>query len=102
MPSLTSFLISHPRTGPRSSTNEYLSICRSILMRNELSAADTIWIHASSPGISAVTKHGTGLFTFLEHDGVPWNKGNAEAAIKGLSRYRRPSDGRFTERSLRE
>lgn len=34
------------------------------------------------------------MFTFLDHDGVPWNNNNAE--------YRRDADGRFTERSLQE
>jgi len=28
------------------------------------------------------------LFTFLEHDGVPWNNNNAEHAIKAFVRLR--------------
>jgi hypothetical protein len=42
------------------------------------------------------------MFTFLEHDGVPWNNNNAEHAIKRFARYCRDADGRFTERSLQE
>lgn len=29
------------------------------------------------------------LFTFLEHDGIPWNNNNAEHAIKPFAKYRR-------------
>ena len=42
------------------------------------------------------------MFTFLDHDGVPWNNNNAEHAIKRFAKYRRDADGRFTERSLQE
>ena len=47
-------------------------------------------------------KSGAKLFTFLDHDGVPWNNNNAEHAIKRFAKYRRDADGRFTERSLQE
>jgi predicted RecB family nuclease len=47
-------------------------------------------------------KSGEKMFTFLDHDGVPWNNNNAEHAIKRFARYRRDADGRFTERSLQE
>jgi len=47
-------------------------------------------------------KSGRKMFTFLEHDGVPWNNNNAEHAIKRFAKYRRDSDGRFTERTLIE
>src|SRR5947199_6772053 len=40
------------------------------------------------------------LFTFLDHDGVPWNNANAEHAIKCFAKYRQFADGRFTEASL--
>src|SRR5262249_48787522 len=33
------------------------------------------------------------LFTFLDHDGVPWNNNNAEHAVKGFAAYRRVTDG---------
>jgi predicted RecB family nuclease len=45
-------------------------------------------------------KYGDRLFTFLDHDGVPWNNNNAEHAIKRFVKYRRNADGRFTEKSL--
>jgi RNase_H superfamily len=47
-------------------------------------------------------KSGEKMFTFLDHDGVPWNNNNAEHAIKRFARYRRDADGRFTERTLEE
>jgi hypothetical protein len=40
------------------------------------------------------------LFTFLDHDGVPWNNNNAEHAIKHFANYRMISEGRMTERGL--
>ncbi len=47
-------------------------------------------------------KSGTRMFTFLDHDGVPWNNNNAEHAIKRFAKYRRMADGLFTERTLNE
>lgn len=47
-------------------------------------------------------KSGAKMFTFLDYDGVPWNNNNAEVAIKHFAKFRRHSDGRFTERSLKE
>lgn len=47
-------------------------------------------------------KYGERMFTFLGHDGVPWNNNNAEHAIKRFANYRRNSDGRFTKNSLNE
>jgi hypothetical protein len=47
-------------------------------------------------------KSGEKMFTFLDHDGVPWNNNNAEHAIKRFAKYRRYADGCFTERSLQE
>jgi predicted RecB family nuclease len=47
-------------------------------------------------------KSGKKMFTFLDHDGVPWNNNNAEHAIKRFAKYRRDAGGRFTERTLRE
>lgn len=47
-------------------------------------------------------KSGKKMFTFLEHDGVPWNNNNAEHAIKRFANNRRDADGRFTERTLQE
>jgi hypothetical protein len=49
-----------------------------------------------------IKKFADRLFTFLDHDGVPWNNNNAEHACKYFSKYRRLGDGAFTERSLQE
>lgn len=40
------------------------------------------------------------LFTFLKHNGVPWNNNNAEHAIKSFAKYRRVSDGMLSENGL--
>ncbi len=37
------------------------------------------------------------LFTFLDHDGVPWNNNNAEVAVKGFAMLRRAIGGASTE-----
>src|SRR5207247_5850950 len=42
------------------------------------------------------------LFTFLDHDGVPWNNNNAEHAVKSFAYYRQVADGRFSESGLNE
>jgi predicted RecB family nuclease len=42
------------------------------------------------------------LFTFLEHNGVPWNNNNAENAIKGFATMRRVIGGSSTEAGLRD
>jgi hypothetical protein len=42
------------------------------------------------------------LFTFLDHDGVPWNNANAEHAVKCFARHRQFADGRFTEASIND
>ena len=45
-------------------------------------------------------KYQSKLFTFLEHDGVPWNNNNAEHAVKYFAKYRRLTNGRVTESGL--
>jgi predicted RecB family nuclease len=42
------------------------------------------------------------LFTFLDHDGVPWNNNNAEHAVKGFAYYREVADNLFTEPGLKQ
>lgn len=49
-----------------------------------------------------IKKNGNKLFTFLEHDDVPWNNNNAEHAIKYFAKYREMGNGTFSERSLKE
>jgi len=41
------------------------------------------------------------LFTFLSHDGIPWNNNNAEHAIKMFAQLRDIVRGSFTEASVR-
>jgi predicted RecB family nuclease len=40
------------------------------------------------------------LFTFLDHDGVPWNNNNAENAIKRFAYYREDTKGSLCEEGL--
>jgi hypothetical protein len=40
------------------------------------------------------------LFTFLEHDGVPWNNNNAEHAVKSFVRLRHVIKGASTMRGI--
>jgi hypothetical protein len=42
------------------------------------------------------------LFTFLGHDGVPWNNNNAEHAVKQFAYYRRTCQGHITAAGLEE
>ena len=42
------------------------------------------------------------LFTFLSHDGVPWNNNNAEHAIKAFARLRRAIEGLSTPNGIEE
>ncbi len=42
------------------------------------------------------------LFTFLDHDGIPWNNNNAEHAIRAFARLRRTIGGTSTTKGLRE
>jgi hypothetical protein len=41
------------------------------------------------------------LFTFLNHDGIPWNNNNAEHAIKAFAKLRDVVRGCFTEMTAR-
>jgi len=47
-------------------------------------------------------KNRTKLFTFLDHDGVPWNNNNAEHAIKAFARVRNSIGGTSTINGIRE
>jgi hypothetical protein len=40
------------------------------------------------------------LFTFIDHDGVPWNNNNAENAIKRFAYYREITNGMLRESGL--
>ena len=47
-------------------------------------------------------KNRDGLFTFLSHDGIPWNNNNAEHAIKAFARLRRAILGLSTPKGIDE
>jgi hypothetical protein len=49
-----------------------------------------------------IERHGAKMFTFMDHDGVPWNNNNAEHAIKRFVKYRRENDGRYTEKTIKK
>jgi hypothetical protein len=49
-----------------------------------------------------VRKHRERLFTFLDHDGVPWNNNNAENALKRFAARRRVRWASSTERGLKD
>src|SRR5271166_5420879 len=42
------------------------------------------------------------LFTFLKHDGVPWNNNNAEHAVKAFATLRRVIKGVTSEAGLQD
>jgi hypothetical protein len=46
-------------------------------------------------------KYGDKLFTFLDHDGVPWNNNNAENAVKRFASRRKLIGAAFSENGLR-
>jgi hypothetical protein len=49
-----------------------------------------------------VGRNSAKLFTFLDHDGVPWNNNNAEHAIKTFARLRRSIGGKSSAKSIRD
>jgi predicted RecB family nuclease len=62
-------------------------------------------VYQSEPALSYRTrllKCEGKLFTFLDHDGIPWNNNNAEHAVKAFAYYRRIADGQVREAPLSE
>ena len=51
---------------------------------------------------SRLIKYQDKLFTFLNHDGVPWNNNNAEHAIKQFAYYRENTNGMLTEHGMND
>jgi len=49
-----------------------------------------------------VGKYKDKLFTFLDHDGVPWNNNNAEVAIKRFASRRRIMGASFNEKGIQD
>ena len=61
--------------------------------------------HPSEPALKCRTRleqDREKLFTFLNHDGVPWNNNNAEHAIKAFARLRRAIEGLSTPKGIEE
>ena len=42
------------------------------------------------------------MFTFLDHDGVPWNNNNAENAIKGFASRRKILGASYVEHGIQD
>ena len=57
---------------------------------------------AASKWKARLDKEREKLFTFLSHDGVPWNNNNAEHAIKAFARLRRTIEGLSTPKGIEE
>jgi hypothetical protein len=51
---------------------------------------------------SRLAKYRDKLFTFIHHDGVPWNNNNAENAIKRFAYYREDTAGTMKEAGIRD
>lgn len=62
--------------------------------------------HFSSATMEAYRKrlehYGERMFTFLDHDGVPWNNAHAEHAIRTFANYRNKADGYLTVAGLED
>ena len=59
---------------------------------------------SSCPGSqpARLLKNREKLFTFIHHDGVPWNNNNPENAIRQFAYYRDSNPGRLKEAGLKE
>ena len=49
-----------------------------------------------------IQKYRSSLFTFLDHDGVPWNNNNAENAIKRFASRRKILGASFVEKGIQD
>ena len=49
-----------------------------------------------------IQKYRSSLFTFLDHDGVPWNNNNAENAIKRFASRRRMMGASYVEHGIQD
>jgi predicted RecB family nuclease len=64
--------------------------------------ADTFHSEVATSYRDRLLKSRDKLFTFLDHDGVPWNNNPAEHAVKQFAYYRENIDGQITENGLNE
>ena len=49
-----------------------------------------------------MAQYGQRLFTFLDHDGIPWNNNNAENALKLVASRRRLFGNSVSEAGLKD
>ena len=64
---------------------------------------ETVWQSTAAIKIQQrLDKNRDALFTFLEHDGVPWNNNNAEHGIKAFARLRDVVQGSFTVATIQD
>jgi hypothetical protein len=49
-----------------------------------------------------IRKYRDSLFTFLDHDGIPWNNNNAENAIKRFATRRKALGSSFSEKGIKD
>ena len=84
---------------------------RSRFLKQHLSAVDRfyqrLWKLAPRSEVASKTKRRfersrDTLFTFLKHDGVPWNNNNAEHAVKAFATLRHVIKGVTSEAGLRD
>ena len=52
--------------------------------------------------LQRLIKNQNKLFTFLDHDNVPWNNNNAEHAVKAFAALRKPLRGLSNEKGMRD
>jgi hypothetical protein len=57
---------------------------------------------AALPYQNRIEKYGDRLFTFLAHDGAPWNNNIAENAIKPIASRKKSLDGLMSEDGIRD
>jgi predicted RecB family nuclease len=68
----------------------------------QTSAAESFRSEVAEGYRKRLQKYRDKLFTFLDHDGVPWNNNNAEHAVKGFAYYREVADNLLTEAGLNQ
>jgi predicted RecB family nuclease len=65
------------------------------------SIAETTYLSEVAEGYrQRLLKYRGKLFTFIEHDGVPWHNNAAEHAVKGFTYYREVTDSMVSEAGL--
>jgi hypothetical protein len=65
--------------------------------------SDTIYHSEAAAGYQQrLLKYRDKLFTFLHHDGIPWNNNNAEHAVKAFAYYREVTDTMINDVGLKQ